>query len=70
MYGENPDGTLPVDQTKAPYFVLWVGPMNLPWVLDEPLEEEEIVSPANQPSFLKRMWNWLLNRSPVSDLPN
>ena len=46
----------------APYFVLSVGPMTLPWVLNEPMEE--VVSPANEPSFLKKMWNRLLGRTP------
>ena len=40
-------------ECPRPYFVLTVGPMDLPWILDIPLEEVE--SPANQPSFLKRM---------------
>ena len=45
---------------RAPYFVLSVGPITLPWVLDEPMED--VISPANLPSFLKRMWNRLLGR--------
>ena len=44
----------------APYFVLSVGPMALPWVLDEPMED--VISLANLPSFLKRMWDRLLRR--------
>ena len=44
----------------TPYFVLSVGPITLPWVLDEPMED--VISPANLPSFLKRMWNRLLGR--------
>lgn len=51
-----------------PYFVLEVGIMELPWVLDEPMVETEIVSPANQPSFLKRMWNRLLKRQSSEDI--
>ncbi len=43
-----------------PIFILSVGPFDIPWVLDEPLVEDEIVSPANQPSFLKKMWDRLL----------
>lgn len=43
-----------------PYFVLEVGIMDIPWVLDEPMVESEIVSPANEPSFLRKMWNRLL----------
>ena len=34
-------------------FLLWVGPMELPWMQDEPMED--VVSPANQPEFLERM---------------
>ena len=45
----------------APYFVLSVGPITLPWVLDEP--KGEVMSPANEPPFLKRMWNRLLGRA-------
>ena len=44
----------------TPYFVLSVGPITLPWVLDEPMED--VISPANLPSFLKRMWDRLLRR--------
>ena len=51
IYAENPDTAMvPVHQVKMPYFILWVGPMDLPWVLEEPLIEEEIVSPANHRS--------------------
>lgn len=42
------------------YFVLSVGPISLPWVLDEPAADVE--SPANELSFLKRMWDRLLRR--------
>ncbi|MBQ9761639.1 MAG: hypothetical protein IJV82_01015 [Oscillospiraceae bacterium] len=51
-----------------PYFVLSVGTMDLPWVLDEPMEEDQIISPANVPSFLKKMWSKLLNRQPKDDM--
>ena len=69
IYAENPDTAMvPVHQVKMPYFILWVGPMDLPWVLEEPLIEEEIVSPANQPSFLKRMWNRLFGKTGKSDI--
>ena len=46
----------------SPCFYLTVNDLVLPWVLDEPMEE--VVSPANQPSFLKKMWNKLLKRQP------
>ncbi len=50
----------------APAFILDIGTMQLPWILDEPMEET--VSPANQPSFLKRMWERLLVRLSDSDI--
>ena len=34
-------------------FLLWVGPMELPWTQEEDMEE--VISPANQPEFLDRM---------------
>lgn len=46
----------------APILCLSVGLIVLPWVLEEPMEDVE--SPANLPSFLKRMWDALLNRKP------
>ena len=63
---------LPLSAEKAlmntacpkPYFVLSVGTMDLPWILDEPMEE--VVSPANFPAFLKRMWDKLLMKQPKS----
>lgn len=42
-------------------FFLSVGLMELPWLLDEPMEE--VVSPANEPVFLKKMWNKLLRKA-------
>lgn len=51
-------------QCPRPIFVLSIGAFDLPWVLDEPLVEEEIVSPANQPSFLKRMLDKVLRSAP------
>ena len=44
-----------------PYFFLNMGNVILPWVLDEPMED--VISPANEPSFLKKMWNRLLGRT-------
>ncbi len=34
-------------------FLLWVGPMELPWI--QPEAPEEVLSPANEPEFLDRM---------------
>ena len=44
-----------------PFFALDVGTVALPWVLDEPMKET--VSPANFPSFLKKMWQRLLGKA-------
>ena len=41
-----------------PHFVLSLEESEMGWVLDEPLQE--VVSPANEPSFLKKMWDRLL----------
>jgi len=50
------DHTLP-----TPSFGFIVGLMELPWVLDEPMED--VLSPANEPECLDRMWKKLLQRS-------
>ena len=49
-----------------PYFALDVGTVILPWVLNEPMKD--VVSPANVPSFLKKMWARLLGRAKKSDI--
>lgn len=49
-----------------PCFYLTINDIMLPWVLDEPMKD--VVSPANFPSFLKKMWNKLLGRQPKSDI--
>ena len=53
------DHTLPMHR-----FGLIVGLMELPWVLDEPMED--VVSPANEPECLERMWKKLLQRSDLT----
>lgn len=47
-------------ETKCPkpYFVLRTGCLELPWVLAEDMDE--VVSPANEPEYLQRMWDRLL----------
>lgn len=45
----------------SPYFVLCLEELGIPWVLDEPMTD--VVSPANEPSFLKKMWDNLLGRT-------
>ncbi len=42
-----------------PYFVFTTNPLKLPWVLDEDMDE--VVSPANEPECLERMWRKLLD---------
>lgn len=49
-----------------PRFLLDVGSFILPWVLDEPMKD--VISPANFPSFLKKMWYKLLNRQPKDEI--
>lgn len=57
IYSEN---KLHINQTiSQPHFFIGVGMMVLPWVLDEPMEDA--VSPANEPSFLKKMWERFLS---------
>ena len=46
---------------RAPYFVISAGPFQLPWILDEPMVD--VISPANEPSFLKKMWERLLGKN-------
>lgn len=44
-----------------PCFLLDISGLTLPWVVDEPLGE--VVSPANTPSFLSKMWDKLFEKS-------
>ena len=46
---------------REPYFFICTDFLELPWVLDEP--EDDVESPANEPSFLKKIWNRLLGKS-------
>ena len=39
-------------------FFLWIGPMELPW--EQAVDEDEVLSPANQPEFMDRMMARLL----------
>ena len=43
---------------SSPYFVLTTNALVLPWLLDEDMNE--VVSPANEPECLERMWKKLL----------
>ena len=49
-----------------PHFFVDVGMMMLPWILDEPMAQ--VVSPANDPSFLQKMWNRLLEKCRTTKL--
>ena len=49
-----------------PYFVFRTGSLELPWVLDEDMDE--VISPANEPEYLQRMWDRLLQNAPDSSI--
>ena len=49
----------------GPCFLLNVS-VTLPWVLDEPMQE--VLSPANEPPFLKKMWLRLLEKLGKDDI--
>lgn len=53
-------------ECPKPYFVLRTGYLELPWVLSEDMDE--VVSPANEPEYLQRMWNRLLQNAPEDPL--
>ena len=53
-------------QCPQPYFVFRTGCLELPWVLDEDMDE--VVSPANEPEYLQRMWNRLLQNAPEDSI--
>ena len=44
-----------------PFFVLTSGLLELPWVLDEDMDE--VISPANEPEYMQRMMNRLLENA-------
>lgn len=44
-----------------PYFVLVIGLIELPWVLDE--DPSQVVSPANEEQYLQRMQRKLMSRA-------
>lgn len=53
-------------QCAKPYFVLRTGCLELPWVLKEDMDE--VISPANEPEYLQRMWDRLLQYAPEDSL--
>ena len=65
-YGAAPmmvDG-IPVsgDPRQDGFFMLEVGEMPLPWLLSE--DPDEVVSPANEPEFLEKMYRKRISRDP------
>ena len=44
-----------------PFFVLTSGLLELPWVLEEDMDE--VISPANEPEYMQRMMNRLLENA-------
>lgn len=55
---ETPEEAMAEADSTGPYFIVTAGPMDLPWVLEE--EMEEVISPANTESFFQRMWSRVL----------
>ena len=45
----------------VPFFVFDSGLLDLPWVLDEDMDE--VLSPANEPEYMERMMNRLLENA-------
>ena len=50
---------------EEPYFVLNLEESSIRWVLDEPFQE--VISPANEPSFLQKMWDRILGKIKKTD---
>ena len=61
--GENLDIDI---QCPKPRFAFMTGYMELPWVLDEDMDE--VISPANEPECLQRMWGKLLENADNCDI--
>ena len=53
-------------ERPLPYFVFVIGLMELPWVIEEPMED--VISPANEEAYLQRMWKKLLYRAEQESL--
>lgn len=53
-------------ERPMPYFAMTIGLMELPWVLDEPMDE--VVSPANEEAYMRRMWKKLLKRADQEEM--
>lgn len=48
------------------HFVLSLEGVEMEWVLDEPIKD--VISPANEPSFLNKMWDRLLDKAENSNI--
>ena len=48
-----------------PFFVFNTGLLDLPWVLDEDMDE--VISPANEPEYMQRMMNRLLENADTEE---
>lgn len=66
VFPQLPQEAMVNTRITGPRFFLFAGMMYLPWVLDESMEEAE--SPANRPSFMKRIWSRLLGRQTKDDI--
>lgn len=49
-----------------PWFVFTTDYLELPWILDE--DPDEVVSPANEPECLERMWKKILEKAPNTEM--
>ena len=67
-YGKSPmmvDGVpISAEPVDDVHFMLEIGEMPLPWMLEE--DPNEVVSPANEPEFLEKMYRKLLRRDAYS----
>ena len=50
------------DPRQEEFFMLEVGEMALPWLLQE--DPDEVISPANEPEFLEKMYRKRISRDP------
>lgn len=56
------------ESTEDDSFLLWVGPMELPWVQAE--NPEDVLSPANVPEFLDRMARKWMELTDAESIPS
>lgn len=53
-------------QLPQPLFLLSFEIAELPWILEEPMKD--VISPANEPFFLKKMWDRLMAKAGNTDI--